>query len=305
MQDIDDQGTLGPLTQKLFEFVWTKLLFVPGSKLYLPDIIKNGDPSRGLISYDPYIPGGASSPMEVNVPQSSRCTACMSLETPEIPIGKGKPTLVFQNIEIINLHAVAADGDLSFPPGYKVRAQFAFGTLQGQSLPFTVQPHIANENSFVFKQNCCEPVQPKVGQCDDETIANSVQCKTSWVNDGTGDFTAKVNKMLGMIEMTVDTSNLTIASVDFINIAFDPKSMEYDFNVDQSGGDLGKKAMLAFVDAAIKTGIANNMVQDEINNLANDQGFRDHIRTMVNEALQQALSGDDVEEFATICSVLD
>ena len=282
-------GTLGPLTRTLFEYVWKKLLFVPGSGLYVPNIIKNGDPSKGLVSFDPYNLDAPSSPLEFVVPQSTRCLACLSIEEPKIPVGKGRPTLVFENITLVNLHAIQMNGDLAFPPGYKVSANVTFGELGGQILPFTVQPHLDNKENYTFNQLCCEPTVAKEGQCVEESIANSLTCEKTWTSQGNGTFNATISKMTGYLELTVDTSNLTIASVDEVEITFEPADVVYEFKVYQDGGALGREAMRAFIEAAIDKGIAGNLVQDQINSLANSEDFRDHIKVLINAALQQVM----------------
>ena len=277
-----DNGILGPLTQALFNFAWTKLLFAKGSQLYLPDIVKNGDPARGLISYDPYVVAGKTGSLEVNIPQQTRDTACLSLQYPNIPVGVGNPTLQFMNLRITNLHAVQPDGGLSFPPGYKVRANVIFGTLEGRQLPLTIGTNDQSQYSYLFKQHCCVPTKPPEPGKD-------LDCQTTYVNEGDGQFTAWITKLHGLMEFTVDTSNLTVSGIDTVSVTFDPRDVTFDFNIAQSGGDLGKEALEALVRTSIQTGIATNEIQNTINSLVNDDDFKDHLKRLINEALQEAI----------------
>ena len=274
------QGTLGPLTQAIFNKIWEDLLFVKGSKLYLPNIIKNGDPSSGIIPYDPYVVSGQSDLLEVEIPQQTRDTACLSLQFPNIPVGIGNPTLIFSNLLVRNLRAVQRDGNLSFPPGYKVSANVKFGQLDNQLLPLTIETNDKSKPSYLFTQHCCVPKSPpQPGQQPD--------CEQTFSNVGTGNFIAKLSTLQGYIEVTIDTSSLNVATVDLFQISFNPDAVSFDFNVDQSGGDLGKEAMEAMVQASIQTGIANNEVQRAINSLAETDNFKDDLKTLINEAIKE------------------
>lgn len=272
--------TLGPLTQALFNFVWTKVLFVRGSSIYVPDIILNGDPSRGFVSYDPYVVTSPLAPQSVNVAQSTRDTACLRLDTPQIPIGVGAPTLTLTNIKIVNLHAMQPIGGLTFPPAYKVAAQVQLGQLDGQAMPLTFATHDPTEVSFIFCQHCCVPDASTPPQC----IPGQ-----DFDNYGHGTFNASITQVTMNLSITVDPTNITVSAIDQIVVAFDPKAVTYQFTVEESGGEMGKEAMIAMVNAAIQTGISNNLVQDQINALFESSDLRNHLRDLINQALADAL----------------
>jgi hypothetical protein len=289
---LQDGGTLGPLTQKMFNFAWTKLLFIKGSQLYVPDIIKNGDPNRGLASYDPYVISGATSPVEVNVPQGTQDTACMSLQYPIPPVGMENPTLVFENLQIVNLHAVQPNGDLSFPPGYQVEANINLGTLEGQAMPLTIQSISSGDGgekplNYIFTQKCCVPkTPPKQGE--------KPECEKTFQNQGHGQFSAKVSKLTGKIVVTIDTNTLTVSEVNELRITFDSKDVTFDFHVEESGGPIGKEAMEEMVRLTIQTGIASGEVQNGIDSLVGSEDVKNHLKTLINEAIKEALNSPDV-----------
>jgi hypothetical protein len=287
---LEDSGRLGPLTQALFNYAWTKILFVKGNSLYLPDIIKNGDPDRGLASYDPYDISNPTSPVEVNVPQGTQNTACMSLQYPIPPVGMENPTLVFENLQIVNLHAVQPNGDLSFPPGYQVEANINLGTLEGQALPLTIKSISSGDEkplNYIFTQKCCVPkTPPKQGE--------KPECEKTFQNQGHGQFSAQVSKLTGKMVVTIDTNTLTVSEVNELRITFDPKDVTFDFHVEESGGPIGKEAMEKMVRVTIQTGIASGEVQKGIDSLVGSEDVKNHLKTLINEAIKEALNSPGV-----------
>lgn len=269
---------LGPLTQAIFNFVWTKVLFTPGSSIYVPDIIQKGDPDRGFVSYDPYVAEDPLPTQPVDVAQATRDTACLNLSTPVIPRGEGMPTLSLLNIRIVNLHAMQPAGGLSFLPGYKVAAQVQLGSLGGAALPLTIETHDPKRFSFEFCQHCCVPLTPE-----------SPECQSRYDNQGHGTFTAKITRATLNLSITVDPTNITVSSIDELRATFDPKAVTFDFDVQEDGGDIGREAMLAMVKAAIQTGISNNLIQNQINALLDSGDLREHLCDMINQALAGVL----------------
>jgi hypothetical protein len=277
-----DTDTIGPLLQAILNKAWTDILFVPGSGAYLPDLIKNGDASHGIDSYDPAMINGKQSAINVAVPQTTRDLACASGKYPVIPVGVGDPTLTVDNLELINLHAVERDGVLTFPPGDQVQGNVKFGNLGGIALPLIVQSQKAKVNNYEFAQACCVPVS-----------TGSPVCSVKYSNTGTGYFIATATNATGVANITIDTEKLRVKTINDVKLTIPPSGLTVDFTVDQTGGDLGKEAMEAFAKAAVQTGIAHNQVEDAINNMLSSPELKANITKIINQAIEGALGDTD------------
>jgi|GEM_PF-6799168 len=284
MKAASSNDKLGPLLQAIMNKAWTDILFVPGSAAYLPDLIKDGDPSHGIESYDPAMINGKQSPLSISVPQSTRDMACASGQYPVIPRGVGDPTLTVEDLKLVNLHAVARDGDLEFLDGDQVQGKVTFGNLQGVALPLIIESQQPKVNNYEFQQSCCVPKSE-----------GSKDCQKTYDNTGTGYFVATATTASGIANITVDTTTLHVQSINTLELTIPPTDLTIDFTVDQSGGDLGKQAMEAFAKAAVQTGIAHNEVQDAINGLLKSQDLRDNLTKIINRAIDSAF-GDIQKE---------
>ena len=273
-----ENNTLGPLLRAVMNKAWKDLLFVPGSGAYLPDLIEKGDPSSGIASYDPVMIDGKQPAIAVSVPQQTRDMACLSTEYPLPPVGQGDPTLTVDNLKLTNLHAVDRDGDLTFPPGYKVQGSVNFGTLNGQALPLVLESQQAKADNYEFMQACCVPKSP-----------GSQECVKTYKNTGTGYFVATISQATGTAIITIDTENLCVKQIDEIKLTIPPQNIDINFTVNQDGGDIGKEGMMAFAKAAIQTGIAHNEVQNSINNLLDSESLKENMVKIINKAINDAL----------------
>lgn len=273
-----ENHTLGPLLKVLMNRVWTEVLFVPGSIAYLPDLIKNGDSSYGIESYDPAMIDGKQPAIAIDVPQKTRDMACISLDYPVPPVGLGNPTLTVENLKLLNLHAVERKGGLSFPPGYKVTGTVTFGLLNGKKLPLKLESQQVKADNYEFSQACCVPKSQ--GGSD---------CVKKFANTGTGYFDATISDATGTAIITINTEKLCVDTIDQIKLTILPKNLEIKFTINQDGGPIGKEGMLAFAKAAVETGIAHNEVQHSINNLLNSKDLRDNMVKIINKAIEGIL----------------
>ncbi|MBX2828929.1 MAG: hypothetical protein KTR22_12255 [Flavobacteriaceae bacterium] len=258
---------IGPIWQTVLKTIW-KNLFDPSSSLYLPHIIKNGDPSLGLPIYDPTTVNGKSKPFPIkNVDSSVVSQACTDSQSPIPPKGSA-PTLALGDVKMLNLSNMSPVS-ISFAPN---TPQLTIAVTVGTAAtPFTLEYDGTNPN-FYFEVQCCEPVS-----------VGSSKCNKNWTTSANGQFTAKVTKFdisataTLNTPPTVPTPTITINDID-LSVA--PSDIDLNFNV----ASLPKWAQ-SLAKIAVQQGVNNNAIQGVIEMFLNQPSVKGDIEKLINDQL--------------------
>ncbi|MDG5490530.1 hypothetical protein [Psychroserpens sp. SPM9] len=258
---------IGPIWQAVLKSIW-KQLFNPNSSLYLPNIIKNGDPSLGLPSYDPATFTGKSKPFIISgVDPSVISQACTDTTSPIPPVGS-EPTLALGDVLLHNLSNMSS-GNMTFATDApNVTIDVTVGT---EETPFILEEVNATDPNFFFNVKCCDPES-----------TGSQKCNKSWSTSAHGQFQANVSAFNITLESKLNTPNGAPPTITILNIVLKvlPKDIDLNFNV----ASLPKWAQ-TLAKIAVQQGVNTNAIADVIQSFLNQPSVEGHIEKLINAQL--------------------
>lgn len=272
---------IGPIWQAVLKGIWSKL-FDPSSSLYLPNIIRNGDPSLNLPSYDPATFTGKSKAFPiVGVDPSVMSQACQDDSSPIPPTGSD-PTLNLGAVKIENLSNMAPVSMTFANDAPNVTIEVIVGTPEKE---FILKATDDTTPNFYFDVHCCSPES-----------SGSDKCSREWDTSAKGQFIAKVSKFDITIASRLNTSDnspptITILKVD---LSLDSKNLDIDFNVDSLPE--WAKSLVAI---AIQQGINTNAMQNIIQSFLNQDSVKGNIETLINDQLKK-IWGKDMKKYSSM-----
>ena len=273
LADNSSGGPLGPLTQAVFNAVWSSL-FNSGSSFYLPNLIVHGDPTDNLPVYDPLAPSGVSQPVPLTgLPPDVANTACTSLQYPILPIASATPAIRLMNVKVTGLRAVASAGPLAFSTtDPTLTAVVNVGNLQGQAIPLVLAQNDSAQPNFSFFVPCCVPVS-----------AGSTQCSsTTFSANASGAFTASVTSATITVVIQVNFPPGGSISISVLSVTVSADPADITISVDPS--NLPGWAV-AMAQSAVNQGIASGAFINGMNAFMNSANVVGNITTLVNKML--------------------
>lgn len=268
---------IGPIWQAVLKGIWAKL-FDSSSSLYLPNIIRKGDPSLNLPSYDPATFTGKSKAFPIlGVEPSVMSQACQD-DTSPIPPKGTDPTLNLGAVMIENLSNMSPVSMTFSREDPNVTIEVNVGTPENQ---FVLKATDATTPNFYFDVHCCSPES-----------SGSDKCSREWDTSAKGQFVAKVSKFDITIVSRLNTPvnsppTITILEVD---LSLDSKNLDINFNVD-SLPDWAK----SLVEIAVQQGINTNAMQNIIQSFLNQDSVKGNIETLINDQLKK-IWGDNMKK---------
>lgn len=269
---------IGPLLQALLTLLWRRL-FEPSSPIYLPNIIKNGDPSLGLPSYDPASFANPGQQFLIpGVPHGVSDSACSS-DVPISPIATADPQLQLLNLQLIGLSEMIPQA-LSFAPNNpQFTATVSVGT---QAIPFVMTTDITQQPNFTFSVACCEPVNPTSRQCSATT--------QPWTADAQGNFSATLYAIQISLTSQLNTPSNSPPSITILNISVNvpPSQINLTFNVDNL--DSWAQQMAQF---AVQQGVVSGSLVQAVQMFLNQDSVRGDIEQLINDQLKKITQAAD------------
>lgn len=262
---------IGPLTRVLLEKVWP-VLFTPGSPLYVPNVILNGDSALGLPSYDPYPPqpnqfvGPMTAPLGQEFPD-----ACSILPTNPKVEATANSSLTLQQVKVTNLHYVNRLGNLSYPGEPSQRLVQA--TLQFGSTPDNQTAPLNFAGRFVFNQPCHR----------DDTGAD-------YTAQGSGTFVCQMP--YGTLTGVFQLSETLVANFQSVSVFIPSSGLQMpSFTVTPDGDepDYIKDYIESAAEVALSTSV--DLLATFTQKFLNDPSVLQRLDQLVNAAIQQVLSG--------------
>ena len=267
----NNQEPIGPITQALLQNIW-KQLFNSNSPIYLPGIIKNGEPHLGLPSYDPAKFSGKSRAFPIqNVPSCVISQACTDDQSPTPPVGTD-PTMQLGDVQLLNLSEMVP-GPISFAPN---APQVTIEVIVGNKTnPFVLEAQNTTAPNFFFAVQCCLPA-----------AEDKKKCNNTWCTTATGQFKAQVSEFKLSITSQLNTPATPNGSfsISILHITLTAASKNIDLEFDLKNSPAWVKSMAQI---AVQQGINDNAVQEIIQSFLNQGSVRQNIETLINAQLSR------------------
>jgi hypothetical protein len=261
-------GDIGPIVKMLLQQKVWPMLFTPGTELYMPDLILNGNATLGVAPYDPYPrdPNESLGPLTGPTIGEEFPEACTILpENPPV-MATGEAGVTLTKVRLKNLHYVSAAGPLAFPGGRVIDGTSVIGTLpDGTKGPLTFT------GRYDFNQPC-----------------RRLDTGLDYVSNGVGDFVCELPTCSFIASLTLSEQLVVHFTKMVMSVPKEGQDMPV-FTVTPDGDQ--PQFIKDFIKAAAQAALATNvaLIIDFLNVFINDPSVHHDLDTIVNTAIKKVL----------------